>query len=80
MADVVTRSGERTSAYSSQNFSTQVSARTIYDDCLAKRAAEQFPDITFNLSSTLDRSYLKKIGLVVFKAVRDQANDNKVEF
>ena len=47
---------------------------------MSKAAADYFPNITFNLSSTIDRSYLKSIGVVVFKVIMDPSNDNKINF
>ena len=49
-------------------------------ETLSKIAADQFPIISFKDSEHLDYTYLKQIGVVVFKAFTDPANNNKVNF
>lgn len=49
-------------------------------ESISKIAADQFPMIPFKSQEQLDSTYLKQIGIVVFKAFADPANDSKVNF
>ena len=47
---------------------------------LSRVAALQFPNLSFRDPEHLDPTYLKCIGIVVFKAYRDDANSGQVSF
>lgn len=49
-------------------------------ESLSKIAVSQFPLISFKDQSHLDPTYLKQIGIVVFKAYTDSSNSNAVNF
>jgi len=66
--------------FGSQSFAQDLSAWSVYDDCVSKSAASTFPNVTYSLSATVDRANLKKVGIVVFAVMADKANDNKVCF
>jgi len=68
------------SGFMSRNAAMMVSAATLADQCVAKIAVDQFPDIGYMLSGTVDRMHVKQVGLVVFRVFRDEANDNKLNF
>ena len=59
---------------------TPLSAATAWDDCVSYRAVSQFPRIGFARSDSLEREYLKKVGLVVFEARRAEGDSSAVEF
>lgn len=47
---------------------------------MSRVASLQFPDIIYRTSDHLDTTYLKYIGIVVFKAYADAANSGQVAF
>jgi hypothetical protein len=54
---------------------------TVYNNVsLAREAALTFPDINFNGPMHFDDTYLKQIGIVVFKAYKDMDNNGKVNY
>lgn len=56
-----------------------ISSESIDQECVAKTAADCFPNILHLAEKRLDRDYLKHIGVAVFKAVKNQSDDS-VEF
>lgn len=67
-------------AFGSNNFSLPVSAATIYGDSVGKRAVDSFPAITTLRPGQVEQKYTKRIGLAVFVAFRDDANEGKINF
>lgn len=49
-------------------------------DSLSRQAAMQFPLINFYNQDHFDKTNLKKIGVVVFKAFKDTSNSGKIGF
>ena len=49
-------------------------------DSLSKRSALQFPPINFYSPDHFDKTNLKKIGVVVFKAFKDTGNNGRIGF
>lgn len=49
-------------------------------DSVSRRAAQAFPLITFKDSSHFDKTYLKQVGVCVFKAFVDYDNNGKMGF
>jgi len=47
---------------------------------MSKIAASFFPNINYVNSEFLDRKYLKSVGIVVFQAFKDIANNKKLNF
>jgi hypothetical protein len=80
VTDAMARSGVRFGQIDKRNFDQDLSSNTLAGESVSKAAVDYFPNIAFNLSSTLDRSYLKSIGVVVFKVAMDPSNDNKISF
>lgn len=67
-------------AFGSDNFSLPVSAATVYGDSVGKQAADSFPAITMLRPGQVEQKYTKRIGLAVFVAFRDDANEGKISF
>lgn len=67
-------------AFGSNNFSLPVSAATIYGDSVGKRAVDSFPAITTLRPGQVEQKYTKRVGLAVFVAFRDDANEGKISF
>ena len=66
--------------FGSDNFSLPLSADTIYGDSVCKRAVDQFPAIITLRPGQVEQKYTKSIGLAVFVAFRDEANEGKISF
>jgi len=62
------------------NFELALSSNSINDMTMSKIAASYFPNINYINSNFLDRKYLKSIGIVVFQAFKDVANNKKLNF
>lgn len=67
-------------AYGPANFSLPLSASTIYGESVSKTAALSFPAITTLRPGTVEQRYTKRLGLAVFMAYRDDANESKISF
>ena len=67
-------------SFGKDNFSVQLSSGTIYDDSLGKRAVDTFPSITILRPGAVEQRYTKRVGLAVFIAYRDEANESKIGF
>lgn len=63
----------------SSNFSTNLRSGERTATTVGTIATQYFPTITRNHYGNFDKQYLKQVGVVVFRAVRDTANDNKVK-
>ena len=63
-----------------QNLVVPLSSSSISQQSLSKIATMQFPNIAFKNAEHLDSTYLKCIGIVVFKAYSDAANSGQVGF
>ena len=58
-----------------------ISSMSLIDvDSLSRRSARQFPSINYYNAGHFDKTNLKKIGVVVFKAFRDTGNFGKISF
>lgn len=57
-----------------------LSSDSVKDETVSRAAANSFPIIKFLGDKILDKTYLKQIGLVVFKATKDEANGSRVLF
>ena len=68
------------SDYTTDNFSLLLSSDSVKDETVSRTAANSFPIIKFLGDKILDKTYLKQIGLVVFKATKDEANESRVLF
>lgn len=66
--------------YGENNFSIPLSANTIYNESLNKKAIDNFPSITVLRPGIIEQKYTKHIGLAVFIAYRDEANESKINF
>lgn len=66
--------------FDSVNFVVEPNAGTIDDVTVSKLAADTFPRLNFVNSNTIEKRYLKSVGLVVFAAALDEANENKLNF
>ena len=85
IADVVNRDAHYFTAYMNKktydmNFELALSSNSINDMTMSKIAASYFPNINYINSNFLDRKYLKSIGIVVFQAFKDVANNKKLNF
>jgi len=63
-----------------ENFAIHIASSETISETVSKIAAKYFPSINFYNEHTLDRTYLKQIGIVVFKMVSDTSNDGRVNF
>ena len=52
---------------------------TILDDSVTKDAVNLFPTLKY-AANKLERTYLKQIGVIVFKVFKDYSNDGKIGF
>ena len=66
--------------FSDDNYSTQLTSYSIYDNTVSKQAASYFPTISYSNSKYIDRSYLKQIGVVVFKMFKDTSANETINF
>lgn len=62
------------------NFSCPIESSEVETETLSKSAASFFPSMKFYTENRLDRTYLKQIGIVVFKMVSNPSNDGKIDF
>jgi len=62
------------------DFAQPLSSCETESESVSKTAASMFPPINFIEENLLDRTFLKQIGIVVFKMVVDPSNDNKINF
>ena len=62
------------------NFNIDFTGTSPYDFTLSELATRNFPSLNFKDTNCLDRSYLRQIGVIVFKVYRDYANNNKISF
>lgn len=67
-------------AFDNVNFTIPISSVNIIDQTVSKIATSQFPLIQFSETTTLEDTYLKQIGVVVFNVYSDPANDDKLNF
>ena len=65
--------------YDVDNYTTNLTSYSIYDNSVAKQAMNFFPTITFS-NKYLDRTYLKQIGIVVFKMFKDSSTNQNISF
>ena len=63
-----------------KQFAIPLSSDDLDLETLSKHALAQFADIPFLDADTLDKTNLKSVGIVVYKAYRDSANENLVNF
>lgn len=61
-------------------FNVKITPENSDDASIEKLASQYFPLINFVANDTLDETYLKQIGLVLFKMVIDNSNFNKINF
>lgn len=57
-----------------------LSSSSAYQPSLSRVAAQQFPSIIYKNAEHFDPTYLKCIGIAVFRAYRDDANSGQVAF
>lgn len=57
-----------------------IESSEIVSETVSKIAASYFPSIRFYSENRLDRTYLKQIGIVVFRMVSDTSNDGRINF
>lgn len=57
-----------------------IAASDSVSETVSKKAASYFPSIKFLTEDRLDRTYLKQIGVVVFRMMSDTSNDGKIIF
>lgn len=62
------------------NFEIDFTGSSPYDATLSEYASRSFPAMSFKDANYLDRSYMRQIGVIVFKAYRNYANSNKISF
>ena len=62
------------------NFALPLNSNLITDETVSKIATSYFPTITFNENNKLNKKYLKQIGVVVFKVVKDSITQGKLNF
>ena len=62
------------------HFSIPLASIDNISESTSKEAAKLFPSINFIEDYRLDPTYLKQIGVVVFKMVSDPSNDKKINF
>ena len=62
------------------NFALPLNSNLIADETVSKIATDYFPTITFNENNKLNKKYLKQIGVVVFKVVKDSITQGKLNF
>ena len=67
---------------SNVQYATQISSNEhlLDDETLSKDSLSRFPAIQFLDSHTIDKSNLKSIGICVYRAYKDTANNNQVSF
>jgi len=68
------------SVFGASNFSLPLSAGTVYGDSVGKRAVDSFPVVTTLRPGQVEQKYTKRVGLAVFMAFRDDANEGKISF
>ena len=66
--------------YSADNYSTSLTSYSIYDNTVCKQAVSYFPTISYANSRYIDRTYLKQIGVVVFKMFKDTSTNETINF
>lgn len=66
--------------WQSDNFSIGIDSTSINDNTVASIATSYFPTISYADDSRLDKTYLKKIGVVVFKVVNDGSSQKHISF
>lgn len=62
------------------HFAQPLASSEAVSETVSKTAAKFFPPIKFLSENRLDRTYLKQIGIVVFKMVSDSSNDGLINF
>ena len=62
------------------DFSLPLMAKDNISESVSKIASQMFPYINFIEENKLDPTYLKQIGIVVFKMVSNPSNDSKIDF
>lgn len=62
------------------HFAQPIESTEIISETVSKIAARYFPSIKFYDENRLDRTYLKQIGIVVFKMVSDTSNEGRINF
>ena len=62
------------------NYSVKLSALAPNEGTVSEIASKQFPALKIQTDGYLSRDYLKHIGVVVFKAYKDTANNDKIGF
>ena len=67
-------------AWQPDNYSIAVDSKSINDNTVSKLAAELFPTISFTDSGSLDKTWLKKIGVVIFQISIDKSTREHVTF
>lgn len=63
-----------------ENFAIPIESSETMSETVSKIASKYFPLIKFYEENKLDRTYLKQIGIVVFKMVSDTSNEGKINF
>ena len=58
----------------------KLSAAASNEGSVSEIASKQFPAIKIQTDGYLSRDYMKHIGVVVFKAYKDTANNDKIGF
>ena len=64
----------------SQNFDIPLSSASINDQTVSKVAANLFPTLTYTSVNTLERKYLKQIGVVVFQVYANNGDRKRLSF
>lgn len=62
------------------NYSIKLSSVSDNEGTVSEIASKQFPAIQIQTDGYLSRDYIKHIGVVVFKAFKDTANNDKIGF
>lgn len=57
-----------------------IKSRDVAEESVSKEAALAFPAINWRDQDHFEKDYLKHIGVVVFKAFKDLANDSRISF
>jgi len=57
-----------------------IKSRNLAEESVSKEAALVFPPINWRNQDHFEKDYLKHIGVVVFKAFKDLANDSRISF
>ena len=65
---------------SERSFAVPLYSEAIEDETISKETASYFPTMFYSDGSTLDREYLKHIGIVVFKVYAESSTKKQIAF